>query len=149
MWRHRLPPRSIRPLLYCAVRDTWTAQSDEALLAQGRASAQGAAGFAQFGLPMLTGLREAFAGGARMLDVDTGVAALAVAYAELFPQLTVVGIDVMPRVLAMAEQTVAQSSVGDRIILRKQDVMLLDDPEPMPWRGCRPRSSRRRHSVLG
>lgn len=127
----------------------WTAQSDEALLAQGRASAQGAAGFAQFGLPMLTGLREAFAGGARMPDVGTGVAALAVAYAELFPQLTVVGIDVMPRVLAMAEQTVAQSSVGDRIILREQDVMLLDDPEPMPWRGCRPRSSRRRHSVLG
>ena len=84
-----------------------------------------------------------------MPDVGTGVAALAVAYAELFPQLTVVGIDVMPRVLAMAEQTFAQSSVGDRIILREQDVMLLDDPEPMPWRGCRPRSSRRRHSVLG
>src|SRR4051794_1864373 len=67
----------------------WTAQSDEALLAQGRASARGAAGFAQFGLPMLTGLREAFASGARMLDVGTGVAAMAVAYAELFPQLTV------------------------------------------------------------
>jgi hypothetical protein len=35
----------------------WSAQSDEALLAQGRASAQGAAAFAQFGLPMLAGLR--------------------------------------------------------------------------------------------
>ena len=107
----------------------WAAQSDEALLAQGRASAQGAAGFAQFGLPMLAGLQEAFTDGARMLDVGTGVAAMAVAYAELFPQLTVVGIDVMPRVLALAEQTVAASSVSDRIILRQQDVTSLDEPE--------------------
>ena len=64
-----------------------------------------------------------------MLDVGTGVAAMAVAYAELFPRLTVVGIDVMPRVLAMAEQTVAASSVSDRIILRQQDVASLDEPE--------------------
>jgi hypothetical protein len=107
----------------------WAAQSDEALLAQGRASARGASAFAQFGLPMLAGLREAFADGARMLDVGTGVAAMAVAYAELFPQLTVVGIDVMPRVLGLAEQTVAASSVSDRIILREQDVSSLDEPE--------------------
>lgn len=107
----------------------WNAQSDEALLAQGQASAQGAAGFAEFGLPMLAGLREAFADGARMLDVGTGVAAMAVAYAELFPKLTVVGIDVMPRVLAMAERTVAESSVSDRVILREQDVASLDDHE--------------------
>jgi hypothetical protein len=106
----------------------WAAQSDEALVAQGRASAQGAAAFAQFGLPMLAGLREAFDGGARMLDVGTGVAALAVAYAELFPRLTVVGIDVLPRVLALAAQTVAASSVGDRVILREQDVSSLDEP---------------------
>jgi hypothetical protein len=107
----------------------WAAQSDEALLAQGRASAQGAAGFAQYVMPMLAGLQETFADGARMLDVGTGVAAMAVAYAELFPQLTVVGIDVMPRVLALAEQTVAASSVSDRIILRQQDVVSLDEPE--------------------
>jgi hypothetical protein len=107
----------------------WAAQSDEALLAQGRASAQGAAAFLQFGMPMLAGLRETFLDGARMLDVGTGVAAMAVAYAELFPRLTVVGIDVMPRVLALAETLVAASSVSDRIILRQQDVIGLDDPE--------------------
>jgi hypothetical protein len=107
----------------------WAAQSDEALFAQGRASAQGAAAFAEFGLPMLTGLQEAFASGARMLDVGTGVAAMAVAYAELFPRLTVVGIDVMPRVLAMAQQSVAASSVSDRVILRQQDVASLDEHE--------------------
>jgi SAM-dependent methyltransferase len=107
----------------------WAAQSDEALIAQGRASARGAAGFAEFGLPMLAGLAEAFADGARMLDVGTGVGAMAVAYAQLFPHLTVVGIDVLPRVLALAAQTVAASSVGDRVILREQDVSSLDETE--------------------
>ncbi|MFC7594373.1 methyltransferase domain-containing protein [Terrabacter sp. GCM10028922] len=107
----------------------WAAQSDEALIAQGRASARGAAGFAEFGLPMLAGLGEAFADGARMLDVGTGVGAMAVAYAQLFPHLTVVGIDVLPRVLALAAQTVAASSVGDRVILREQDVSSLDETE--------------------
>lgn len=34
-----------------AGRVDWRAQSDEALLAQGRASAQGARGFAEFGMP--------------------------------------------------------------------------------------------------
>jgi hypothetical protein len=107
----------------------WAGQSDEALLAQGRTSARGVAAFAQFGLPMLAGLQEAFAEGARMLDVGTGVAAMAVAYAELFPRLTVVGIDVMPRVLGLAAQTVAASSVSDRVELREQDVGSLDEPE--------------------
>jgi len=54
---------------------------------------------------------------------------MAAAYAELFPKLTVVGIDVMPRVLALAELTVAASSASDRIILRQQDVASLDEPE--------------------
>ena len=78
---------------------------------------------------MLAGVQESFAEGARMLDVGTGVAAMAVAYAELFPRLTVVGIDVIPRVLRLAEQTVAASSVGDRIILREQDVSALDESD--------------------
>jgi SAM-dependent methyltransferase len=107
----------------------WATQSDEALLAQGRASALGAASFAEFGLPMLAGLEEAFAGGARMLDVGTGVGALAVAYAQLFPQLTVVGIDVLPRVLALAARTVAESSVAERVVLREQDVTSLNEIE--------------------
>jgi hypothetical protein len=107
----------------------WAAQSDEALLAQGRASAQGAAAFAEFGLPMLSGLRESFASGARMLDVGTGVGALAVAYAEVFPRLSVVGIDVMPRVLGLGERNVAASSVSDRVVLREQDVSFLNEPD--------------------
>lgn len=104
----------------------WASQSDEALQAQGRASAQAAQAFGQFLLPMLAGLAEALERpGARMLDVGTGVAALAVAFAERWPQLTVVGLDVLPRVLALAAGTVAASAVGDRVVLREQDVASL------------------------
>ena len=87
--------------------ELWAGQSDEALQAQGRTSAQGA----------------------HMLDVGTGVAALAVAYAELFPALTVVGIDVLPRVLALAETTRAGHPAGHRVVLREQDVATLDEPD--------------------
>ena len=107
---------------------TWDAQTDEALLAQGRTSAQATAMFAQFVLPHLAGLADRFAApGARMLDVGVGTAAMAVSYAEAFPELTVVGIDVMPRVLALAEQVVAASHARDRVLLRNQDVATIGD----------------------
>ena len=41
--------------------------------------------------------------------------------------LTVVGLDVLPRVLALAAGTVAASSVAERVILREQDVSTLDE----------------------
>jgi len=101
---------------------TWTDQSDDALIAQGRASAQGVPMFAQFVLPELHGLAERFATrGARMLDVGTGTAAMAVAYAQAFPQLEVVGLDPWPRVLTLAESVVAASDVSDRVVLRTGD----------------------------
>jgi hypothetical protein len=107
---------------------SWADQPDEALIAQGRSSAQGAAMLKTFGVPILQGLGDALSRpGARMLDVGTGVAALAVAWAELFPALTVVGLDVMPRVLALAAQNVAASTVADRVVLREQDIGTLDD----------------------
>ncbi len=109
-------------------RPLWADQSDGAIRAQGRASAQGAGAFVEMGLPMLSGLADLMAApGARMLDVGTGVAALAVSYAELFPALTVVGLDVLPHVLALAEQTVRASGVADRVELRQQDVSSLED----------------------
>jgi SAM-dependent methyltransferase len=110
--------------------DMWGGQSDEALLAQGRASAQGAPLMAKFVFPAMSGLLDALGRpGARMLDVGTGVAGLAVAYAQLFPALTVVGIDVLPRVLALARATVAESPVADRVVLREQDVRALQEPD--------------------
>ena len=47
----------------------------------------------------------------------------------MFPALTVVGIDVLPRVLALARDTVAASPAADRVVLREQDVGALDEPD--------------------
>lgn len=108
----------------------WRELSDEALTAQGAASGQAAGLFVEFALPHLDGLAEALSRtGARMLDVGTGTGALAVAYAVTFPELTVVGLDVMPRALALAEQVVAQSPVAGRVELRLQDVADLDETD--------------------
>lgn len=87
----------------------WTDQPDAALQAWGRASAQGAHVFAERMLPQLSGLIEALREpDVQMLDVGTGVAAMAVAYAERFPALTVVGLDGFPRALARAAHRICQ-----------------------------------------
>ena len=52
--------------------------------------------------------------GARMLDIGTGVGALAVGFGEAFPQLHVPGIDVLDRALGRARQTLAASGVAAR-----------------------------------
>ncbi len=102
---------------------SWNAQSDEALLAQGDASAQAARAFAQFLLPVMGDLGGRLAApGARMLDIGTGVGALAAGFAEAFPQLNVLGIDVLDRAVGLARQTLAASGVAARVTVRKQDV---------------------------
>jgi predicted O-methyltransferase YrrM len=101
----------------------WSAQSDQALLAQGRASAMGARAFVELVLPVMGGLRSRLdAPGARMLDVGTGVGALAVAFAEVFPRLHVLGIDVLDRPLRLARQNIAASDAAARVTVREQDV---------------------------
>jgi predicted RNA methylase len=101
----------------------WSAQSDQALLAQGRASALGARFFAELVLPVMGDLGSRLAApGARMLDAGTGVGALAVAFAQVFPQLHVLGIDVLDRPLDLARQNIADSDVAARVTVRKQDV---------------------------
>src|SRR5215470_3029153 len=102
---------------------SWSDQSDAALLAQGQASALGARAFAEFLLPEMGDLADRLAApGARMLDAGTGVAAMAVAFAQVFPRLRVLGIDVLDRPLALARRNIAASDVTDRVMVRKQDV---------------------------
>lgn len=106
----------------------WSGHSDQALLAQGRASAQAAGPFRQLMLPMMGDLADRLARpGARMLDVGTGVAALTISFAEAFPRLSVVGIDVLDRALDLARQAVAASTAASRVTLRKQDVAEFTD----------------------
>ena len=109
---------------------TWTNQDDEAILAQGHASAQGAPAFKAFMLPMMDGLEDLLSGpGPVMLDVGVGVGAMAAAYCDAFPTLRVVGLDVFPRALELARRTITEAGVAGRIELRHQDVATLDDLE--------------------
>jgi methylase of polypeptide subunit release factors len=80
-------------------------------------------------MPMMPGHAEALAApGARILDVGTGVAALAIAYAQQFPAVTVVGLDIDDHVLELAADTIKGSDVADRVVLRRQDVSTLNEP---------------------
>ncbi|MFN2562436.1 MAG: cyclopropane-fatty-acyl-phospholipid synthase family protein [Jatrophihabitans sp.] len=107
---------------------SWADQSDDALRAQGQASGIAAAMFAQFVVPNYPELGARLAQpGARMLDVGTGVGALGAGFAIAFPALSVTGIDVMPRVLELAQQTVAEAGLQERMELRLQDVAALDE----------------------
>jgi methylase of polypeptide subunit release factors len=87
------------------------------------ASAYGARTFAQLVLPAMGNLGSRLAApGARMPDVGTGVGALAVAFARVFPQLHVLGIDVLDRPRELARQNIAASDVAAQVTVRKQDV---------------------------
>jgi len=65
--------------------------------------------------------------GARMLDIGTGVAALAVGFAQVFPHLHVTGIDVLPRAVELAGQTITAAGLSSRVEVRHQDVADLDE----------------------
>jgi methylase of polypeptide subunit release factors len=86
--------------------------------------------FAKFMVPAMPDLAAKLnAPGGRMLDVGTGVAALAVAYAEEFPHLEVLGIDVMDRALLLAHETIAAAAVGARVSVRKQSMADFEDAD--------------------
>ncbi|MFD0634782.1 SAM-dependent methyltransferase [Catenulispora yoronensis] len=103
----------------------WAQQSDEVLLNQGRASAATGRAIAGRVVPALPGLPERLArAGARILDVGTGVAALAVVLATEFPAAEVVGVDVLQRALDLAKAELEQAGpeAAARIAVRLQDV---------------------------
>jgi len=101
----------------------WGSQSEEALVAQGRVSAQRAVTVARFLLPVMGDLAGRLATpGARLLDVGTGTGALAVAFAQVFPEVQVLGIDISGRALGLARQAIAVSGAGARVTVREQDV---------------------------
>jgi SAM-dependent methyltransferase len=54
---------------------------------------------------------------ARILDVGTGVAGLAIAFCSTFPESTVVGIDPWEPALSIAKQDVTEAGLGERIAL--------------------------------
>jgi precorrin-6B methylase 2 len=108
-------------------RDGWEAHDDATLIAQGRASALAGTMLAMAAVPTLDGLEERFASGGAFLDVGVGVAALTAAFCAARPGARVVGIDVSPRALGLARDTVDAAGCFDRVELRLQGVQDLDD----------------------
>jgi predicted O-methyltransferase YrrM len=108
----------------------WDAQSDDVLLDQGRASAATGHALATRLVPTLAGLDARVARpGSRVLDVGTGVGALAVALAHDLPQVRVTAIDVLERAVRLARAELAKAGPeGRRVELRQQDVADLREP---------------------
>lgn len=89
-------------------RPGWSYSDPVVLQAQGSASAAVARLIAAAGLGKAD---------ARVLDVGTGVAGLAIAFCSTFPESTVVGIDPWEPALSIAKQNVAEAGLGERITL--------------------------------
>ncbi len=105
-----------------AAESGWTAD-DDTLLAQGRASAAAGRLLATTVASQLTGLSERLAQpGAEVLDIGTGVAELACALAEALPSVRVVGIDILDRALRLADRTITEHGLVDRVRVRRQGV---------------------------
>jgi SAM-dependent methyltransferase len=102
----------------------WEVRDPAMLQAQGQASRAIVHGLIALALER-PGLTAALDG--RMLDVGTGVAALALEAAAQRPSLGVVGIDIWEPALALARANVAVSPHAARIQLRRQDVTDLDE----------------------
>ena len=66
---------------------------------------------------------------ARILDIGTGVGALAVAFCWAFPGSTVVGIDTWELSLELARQNVAAAGLDARITLRQTCIEAFEDDE--------------------
>jgi precorrin-6B methylase 2 len=66
---------------------------------------------------------------ARILDIGTGVAGLAIALCSTFPESTVVGLDPWEPALAIARTNVAEAGLESRITLLATAIQDFDDPD--------------------
>ena len=93
--------------------------TDPALLeGQGRASMM---------MPTLLATSDELKDVSSFLDIGTGVGLLAVSAARVWPECTVVGIDVWEPSLELARRNVTAAGLDGRIEIRQQDVLDLDD----------------------
>lgn len=75
------------------------------------------------------GLAAVIGGDGTFLDIGTGVAGIAIAAAKTWESMRVVGLEIWPPSLALARANIAASGLGDRIELRDQNVLDIDDQE--------------------
>ena len=108
----------------------WDGADPETVLNQGRASRAIADYIARELLPRMPESRSALEGGvSRFLDVGVGVAAISARLCQIYPDLTCLGIDVLPEVLALAHGELTALGLADRVELRVQSVGELTDVE--------------------
>jgi predicted O-methyltransferase YrrM len=106
----------------------WNYADDELLQAIGEAARGHAHAFQRQVLPACDGLAERFAKpGATLIDIGVGVAGTAIAIAQMWPELRVVGIDVWQPSLRLARDNVDRAALADRIELREQGTETLED----------------------
>ena len=105
----------------------WAAGDDGVVRNQGGASAATGRALATKLIPQLTGLKGRLdKPGSRILDVGTGIGAIAAEMARAFPLAQVDGIDILERVLKMAGNQLP-GDVTDRVVFRRLDVADLPD----------------------
>lgn len=105
----------------------WSAQDDATLMAQGKSSALAGTMLASYVVPSLEGLSEHFGAGGSFLDVGVGVGELSAAFCDALPNACVVGLDVLPRALDLARQTIAARGLEERLEVRLLPVQELTD----------------------
>jgi cyclopropane fatty-acyl-phospholipid synthase-like methyltransferase len=98
--------------------NAWSHSDPTILQAQGSASAVVATLIANAGLG---------GSGIRILDIGTGVAGLAIAFCNTFPDSTVVGLDPWEPSLALARANVSEADLGNRITLHGTPVQTFED----------------------
>lgn len=98
----------------------WTLSDPEILQSQGTASGGVATLIAEAGIG---------APGIRILDVGTGVGGLALAFCEMYPGSTVVGVDPWEPALSLARENIAEAGLEGRITLIAGRLEDFVDPE--------------------
>ena len=71
----------------------------------------------------------ALSGDGRALDLATGTGDLALAIANRFPSVTVIGVDPSPKMLEVGEEKVLRANLEDRVSLRLGDAQALEFPD--------------------
>jgi len=111
-----------------AASTTWEHTDPRVLQSQGEASSVIPAMVKMMLAPMLGDLASRLERpGAKLLDVGTGVGALAISACRAFPQLAVVGIDPFGVPLELARANVTRAGLAERIELRQQRAEELRD----------------------
>ena len=108
----------------------WANEDSETILAFGRLTGHGGDMITNQLLPELPAIESAFREGrAAFLDVGVGVAAISIRLVQRHPGTRAVGLDVLPRVLKLAQAEVARSGLSESIELRLQSVADLHDQD--------------------